>query len=151
DHLGAALGVAAGDDDVRALGGERFGDGPPDVAGRPGHQGLLVLQPLGHGGSFPSCDPYAATLRGRKWTSKSNHRPAERTARKAPMPWSNAARRWMERPVASRIVTPPWIPASSEAACWSTSRSSGRCPLACMARIPAANDSCHVSSSPTTI
>ena len=44
DHLGAALGVAPADDDVRALRGERDGDRAADVAGRAGDERGLALE-----------------------------------------------------------------------------------------------------------
>jgi len=42
DDLGPALLAAACGGDVRALGGERCGDGPADIAGRAGDEGCLA-------------------------------------------------------------------------------------------------------------
>jgi hypothetical protein len=48
DHLGAALGTAAADDDVGALSGEGQGDGPTDVAGGSGDQRGLAFESRAH-------------------------------------------------------------------------------------------------------
>ena len=47
-------------------------------------------------------------------------------ARSRMIPQSSAARRCVDRPVDSMIVTPPWMPASSAAAVSSTSTDIGR-------------------------
>ncbi len=64
---------------------------------------------------------------------------------------SSAARRWVESPVDSMMDTPPWSPASSAAAVWSTSSDTGRWPLSCIALMPAARLACHYLISSVTM
>jgi hypothetical protein len=52
DNLGAALGVASAEDDVRSFGGERGCDRAADVAGSSGDECGLVLKSSAHLGSL---------------------------------------------------------------------------------------------------
>src|SRR3954452_18877089 len=62
DNLGAALGVASADDDLRPFGGERGRDRAADVAGSSGNDRGLVLESCAHLGipSWVRCQPRAA-------------------------------------------------------------------------------------------